>query len=151
MPGSRAVRLRYSQSPDSFTRYDALQVAWLSRHLMEDAAIDVGAHTAHKCCHGGKVWSDRSCLAIEPDPYSHEVLVRNIGLNSGIKRPTVEVCACSDEIGEAMLFCRSGNSQSSLARSAVDFLMRTGPRRFECRSSLSILICRRATGQSPVA
>ena len=36
-------------------------------------------------------------------------------------RPAVEVSACSDEIGEAILFSRGGNSQSSLARSAVEF------------------------------
>ena len=123
LPGSRPVRLRYSRSPNSVARYDALQVAWLSNHLTEgDIAIDVGAHhgtysvlMAAKCGQTGHV------VAIEPDPYSREVLVRNIGLNPGIKRPTVEVCACSDEIGEAILFCRRGNSQSSLARSAVEF------------------------------
>lgn len=123
LPGSRPVRLRYSCSPNSVARYDALQVAWLSNHLKEgDTAIDVGAHhgtfsvlMAAKCGQTGHI------VAIEPDPYSCEVLVRNIGLNPGIKRPAVEVCACSDEIGEATLFCRRGNSQSSLARSGVDF------------------------------
>jgi FkbM family methyltransferase len=123
LPGSRPVRLRYSRSPNSVTRYDALQVVWLSNHLTKgDIAIDVGAHhgtysvlMAAKCGQTGHV------VAIEPDPYSREVLVRNIGLNPGIKPPVVEVCACSDEIGEATLFCRRGNSQSSLARSGVDF------------------------------
>jgi FkbM family methyltransferase len=122
LPGSRPVRLRYSRSPNSVARYDALQVVWLSNHLTEgDIAIDVGAHhgtysvlMAAKCGQTGHV------VAIEPDPYSREVLVRNIGLNPGIKPPVVEVCACSDEIGEATLFCRRGNSQSSLARSGVD-------------------------------
>jgi len=123
LPGTRPVRLRYSRSPNSVARYDALQVEWLSNHLTEgDLAIDVGAHhgtysvlMVAMCGQTGHV------VAIEPDPYSREVLVRNIGLNPGIKRPAVEVCACSDEIGEATLFCRRGNSQSSLARSAVEF------------------------------
>ena len=69
---------------------------------------------AAKCGQTGHV------VAIEPDPYSREVLVRNIDLNPGIKQPAVEVCACPDEIGEATLFCRRENSQSSLARSAVE-------------------------------
>jgi FkbM family methyltransferase len=123
LPGSRPVRLRYSRSPNSVARYDALQVAWLTNHLTEgDIAIDVGAHhgtysvlMAAKCGQTGHV------VAIEPDPYSREALVKNIGLNPGIKPPVVEACACSDEIGEATLFCRRGNSQSSLAWSPVEF------------------------------
>lgn len=129
VPGTRPVRLRYSRSPNSVARYDALQAAWLSTHLTEgDTVIDVGAHhgaytvlMAAKCGQTGHV------VAIEPDPYSRRVLVRNIGLNPGIKRPAVEVCACSDEIGEATLFCRRGNSQSSLARSAAEFSPAYGP------------------------
>jgi FkbM family methyltransferase len=60
-------------------------------------------------------------VAFEPDPYAREMLVKNLNLNPNIKRPTVELCACSDKIGEATLFSRGGNSQSSLARSAVEF------------------------------
>jgi FkbM family methyltransferase len=60
-------------------------------------------------------------VAFEPDPYAREMLVKNLSLNPSIKRPTVELCACSDKIGEATLFSRGGNSQSSLARSAVEF------------------------------
>ena len=123
LPGTRPVRLRYSRSPNSVARYDALQVAWLSNHLTEgDTAVDVGAHHgAYSLLMAAKCGQTGHVVAIEPDPYSREVLVRNIALNPGIKRPVVEVCACSDEIGEATLFCRRGNSQSSLARSAVEF------------------------------
>ena len=123
LPGTRPVRLRYSRSPNSVARYDALQVAWLSNHLTEgDTAVDVGAHHgAYSVLMAAKCGQTGHVVAIEPDPYSREVLVRNIALNPGIKRPVVEVCACSDEIGEATLFCRRGNSQSSLARSAVEF------------------------------
>jgi FkbM family methyltransferase len=70
---------------------------------------------AAKCGQTGHV------VAFEPDPYSSELLAKNLGLNPRIKRPTVEACACSYEIGEAILFSRGGNSQSSLARSAVAF------------------------------
>jgi FkbM family methyltransferase len=104
-------------------RYDALQVAWFSNHLTEDdTAVDVGAHHgAYSVLMAAKCGQTGHVVAIEPNPYSREVLVRNIGLNPGIKRPAVEVCACSDEIGEATLFCRRGNLQSSLARFAVEF------------------------------
>jgi FkbM family methyltransferase len=70
---------------------------------------------AAKCGQSGHV------IAFEPDPYAREVLARNLGLNLNIRRRKVEMCALSDEIGEATLFSRGGNSQSSLARSAVEF------------------------------
>ena len=122
VPGTRPVRLRYSRSPNGISRYDALQVVWLSSHLKEgDTAVDVGAHhgtysvlMAAKCGQTGHV------VAIEPDPYSREVLAKNFSLNPTIKRPMVEMCACSDGIGEAILFTRGGNSQSSLVPSAVE-------------------------------
>jgi FkbM family methyltransferase len=123
VPGTRPVRLRYTRSRNGITRYDALQVVWLSTHLTEgDTAVDIGAHygtysilMAAKCGQTGNV------VAFEPDPHAREVLSRNLNLNPRIKRPTVEVCACSDAIGEGTLFSRGGNSQSSLARSAVEF------------------------------
>jgi FkbM family methyltransferase len=122
LPGTRPVRLRYSRSQNGVARYDALQVAWLSNHLREgDIAVDIGAHCgvysilmAAKCGHTGHV------VAFEPDPHSREVLVKNLNLNPCIRRPTVEACACSDEIGQATLFSGGGNSRSSLVRSAVE-------------------------------
>jgi FkbM family methyltransferase len=151
-PGTRPVRLRYSCLPNGISRYDALQVASLSNHLKEgDTAVDVGAHRstysvlmAAKCGQTGRV------VAIEPDPYSREVLVKNFSFNPSIKRPTVEMCACSDGIGEAILFTRGGNSQSSLVPSGSSFPSRTNPKRFECPLSLSIRICWN-TGSHPVA
>jgi FkbM family methyltransferase len=123
MAGTRPVRLRYTRSQNRIARYDALQVLWLSTHLTEgDTAIDIGAHhgvysilMAAMCGQTGQV------VAFEPDPYAREMLVKNLSLNPSVKRPTVELCACSDKIGEATLFSRGGNSQSSLARSAVEF------------------------------
>jgi FkbM family methyltransferase len=123
LPGTRPVRLRYIRSRNGNARYDALQVVWLSNHLAEgDTAVDIGAHygtytilMAAMCGQTGHV------VAFEPDPYARAVLSRNLSLNPRINRPTVEVCACSDKIGEATLFSRGGNSQSSLTRSAVEF------------------------------
>jgi len=108
IPGTRPVRLRYTRSQNDIVRYDALQVLWLSTHLTEgDTAIDVGAHygvysvlMAAMCGQTGYV------VAFEPDPYAREMLVKNLSLNPSIKRPTVELCACSDKIGEATLFSR---------------------------------------------
>jgi FkbM family methyltransferase len=123
LPGTRPVRLRYVHSHDGVTRYDALQIAWLASHLKQgDFAIDVGACfgaysilMAAKCGQSGRV------VAFEPDPYACEVLEKNLDLNPNIRRPVVEACACSDSDGEATLFSRGGNAQSSLARSAVQF------------------------------
>ena len=121
-PGTRPVRLRYSRSQNGIARYDALQVKWLINRLTEgDLAIDIGAHCgtysiimAAKCGPTGRV------IAFEPDPRSREMFVKNLSLNPRIKRPTLEACACSDETGQATLFSGRGNSQSSLARSAVE-------------------------------
>jgi FkbM family methyltransferase len=123
LPGTRPVRTRYAHSESSNARYDALQVLWLRDHLLEgDLALDVGAHCgaysilmAAQCGETGRV------VSFEPDPYARKLLAKNLGLNPGIKRPTVEASACSDQIGEAILYSRGGNSQSSLARSAVEF------------------------------
>jgi FkbM family methyltransferase len=123
LPGTRPVRLRYVHSENDVVRYDALQIAWIISHLAEgDTAIDIGAHygvysilMAAKCGQTGHV------VAFEPDPHARIVLAKNLGLNRGIKLPTVEICACSDKIGEATLFSLGGNAQSSLVKSAVEF------------------------------
>ena len=123
LPGTRPVRLRYIGSDNAVVRYDALQVQLLSTQLNEgDTAIDIGAHhgvysviMAARCGYSGKV------VAFEPDPYARAVLQKNVALNPSIKPPVVEACACSDTIGEVTLYSRCGNSQSSLARSAVEF------------------------------
>src|ERR1700758_4628848 len=106
LPGTRPVRTRYADSPNSNVRYDALQTIWLSNHLNEgDVALDIGAHSgsytilmASRCGQTGRV------VAFEPDPYARELLVKNHSLNPGIKPPTLESCACSDEAGQATLF-----------------------------------------------
>jgi len=129
LPGTRPVRLRYRRSQNSVARYDALLVAWLSKHLAEgDTAIDVGAHCgtysilmAAKCGQTGHV------VAFEPDPCSREMLVKNLGLNPYVKRPILEACACSDEVGQAILFGGRGNSQSSLAQSVVQLSVGHNP------------------------
>jgi FkbM family methyltransferase len=123
VPGTRPVRLRYVDSANDNARYDALQLTLLSNGLNEgDTAIDVGAHCgqyalpmAAFCGLSGRV------IAFEPDPYARSVLLRNIALNPDIRSPTIERAAVSDKTGEAVLYSRGGNSQSSLAKSAVEF------------------------------
>lgn len=123
VPGSRPVRVAYKNSANSNTRYDALQVELFSSGLQPgDTAIDIGAHHGQYCilmaaaCGGaGHV------VAFEPDPYAREVLSRNLALNPSLKRPRVEPVALSNADGEATLYSRGGNSQSSLARSGAEF------------------------------
>ena len=123
LPGTRPVRTGYAHSKSRNARYDALQVLWLTSHLNEgDTALDVGAHCgAYSILMAAKCGKTGHVVSFEPDPYSRALLERNLDLNSGVKRPTIEPSACSDQIGEAILFSRGGNSQSSLARSAVEF------------------------------
>jgi FkbM family methyltransferase len=59
-------------------------------------------------------------VAFEPDPYAREMLARNAALNSKHGTITIEALACSDRDGEAVLFSRGGQANSSFARSAVE-------------------------------
>jgi FkbM family methyltransferase len=121
LPGSRPVKLKYIESENPVVRYDALQIEFFSRHLSEGSvAVDIGAHwgtmaivMAALCGRSGMV------VAFEPDPHAYEVLMKNVGLNPLVKSPKAESSACSDRTGDAALFSRGGNSQSSFARSAL--------------------------------
>lgn len=123
LPGTRPTRVRYRNSRNGIARYDALQVELLSTRLKEgDTAIDIGACfgelsilMAAMCGQTGHV------VAFEPDPYAREILIKNLKLNPRLKHPLIESYACSDTEGEATLYSRGGNSQSSLARSGVEF------------------------------
>jgi FkbM family methyltransferase len=120
-PGTRPVRTRYASSPNPAVRYDAMQAGLFAEALAEgDTALDVGAHAgqyalimAARCGRSGHV------AAFEPDPYARRKLERNIALNPAVKPPVVEALAVSDGPGEAVLYSRGGDSQSSLARSGI--------------------------------
>jgi FkbM family methyltransferase len=122
IPGTRPTRLKYANSENDWVaRYDALQLRLISENLSEgDTAIDIGAHCgqfailmAALCGSKGRV------VAFEPDPYARVALARNIKLNPSIKPPQVETLAVSDCSGEAFLYSRNGNSNSSLAASGL--------------------------------
>jgi FkbM family methyltransferase len=123
LPGTRPVRLRYVDSPDGVTRYDALQLQLLASTLREgDTAIDIGAHAGQYCiAMAALCGATGRVVAFEPDPHARRLLERNLRLNPRLKRPVVEARAVSDASGEAVLYSRGGNTQSSLARSAVEF------------------------------
>lgn len=123
LPGTRPVRLRYIDSQNRNTRYDALQVQLFSNSIVEgDTVIDIGAHCGQYCLlMAAMSGATGHVIAFEPDPYARKLLQQNLALNPQIKRPIVESCAVSDTVGEALLFSRGGNSQSSLARSGVEF------------------------------
>jgi FkbM family methyltransferase len=120
-PGSRPIWPRYANSPNAVNRYDALQNQLLVAGLREgDTAIDVGGHAGQEalimaaCCGlSGQV------VTFEPDPHAVAMLERNLDLNPAIKRPKVERAAVSDTAGEAVLFSKGGNANSSLAASGL--------------------------------
>jgi FkbM family methyltransferase len=58
-------------------------------------------------------------VAFEPDPHARQMLRRNLRLNPRIKTPRIESMAVSDAPGEAILYSRRGNANSSLARSGL--------------------------------
>ena len=120
-PGTRPVRTRYANSSNDNSRYDALQVQLFAEHLREgDTAIDIGAHCGQYCIlMAAMCGATGNVVAFEPDPHARKTLMQNLQLNPGIKRPIVETLAVSDVRGEAVLYSRRGNSQSSLARSGI--------------------------------
>jgi FkbM family methyltransferase len=121
IPGTRPVRTHYVNSINSNTRYDALQVELFAKHLSEgDVAIDIGAHAGQYCVLMAAMCGRMGqVIAFEPDPYARERLDHNLALNPGVKRVRIEALAVSDQPGEAVLYSRGGNSQSSLARTGI--------------------------------
>lgn len=119
VPGTRPVRRKYLHSTNWVNRDDVLEILWLESHLEQGTvAVDVGAHygiysvlMAVRCSR---------VIAFEPDPYARAVLARNVKLNSQSAVVGIEAFACSDQEGEATLFSRGGNSNSSFARSATE-------------------------------
>jgi len=113
--------MTYANSSNDVSRYDALQIKLLADCLREgDTAIDIGAHAGQYCIlMAAMCGATGNVVAFEPDPHARKMLMQNLELNPDIKRPTVEALAVSDARGEAVLYSRGGNSQSSLARSGI--------------------------------
>lgn len=121
LPGTRPVRLKYRHSTNGINRNDALQVALVLDRVKEgDRAVDIGGHAgqygillAARCGRSGRV------VSFEPDPDAAETYRRNVALNPSLRPPELVHKACSDRAGSATFFTQGGNSQSSLARSAL--------------------------------
>jgi FkbM family methyltransferase len=123
MPGSRPVRLRYRSSSNANVRFDALQIETLANGIRPgDTVIDIGAHYGqYSIIMAAFAGPSGTVISFEPDPYARKVLTKNFNLNPDLKRPVLEESALSDQDGEAILYSKGGNSQSSLVRSAVEF------------------------------
>ena len=120
-PGSRPVRTKYRNSTNANVRNDALQVDLVLNSLQEgDIAVDIGAHVGQygvlmsACC-----GANGQVICFEPDPDALTLLKKNIALNPQLKSPQLVHAACSDTNGTATFFTQGGNSQSSLAKSAL--------------------------------
>lgn len=123
VPGTRPTRLKYATAEEWVSRYDALEMLTLLKAVKPgDTIFDIGAHSGqYSVVLSALCGPTGSIVAFEPDPAAREVLHRNIALNPQVKPPKVEALAVSDTTGEAILFCKGGNAQSSLARSGVDY------------------------------
>jgi hypothetical protein len=114
LPGTRPISRRYIWSQNGVARYDSLQVAWLSSHSTEGDSADVGVHYGSIAFYGSDVRPKLSC-----GPRIRIRVKCSRKISASIQRLK---CAYSQfKSGEATLFSRGGNSQSSLARSAVEF------------------------------
>lgn len=119
--GSRPVRTKYRNSNNVNVRNDALQVELIAVSLSGgDTAIDIGAHLGQygvlmssRCGQTGNVF------CFEPDPDALQGLLANLALNPQVKPPTIVKAACSDTNGTTFFYTQGGNSQSSLAESAL--------------------------------
>ncbi|MGI9087253.1 MAG: FkbM family methyltransferase [Chthoniobacterales bacterium] len=121
LPGSRPVRLCYTDSPDINVRNDARQVEYLSREVKSgDVAIDVGAHFGQYSLIFAALCGDEGqVIAFEPDPHAREGLLKNFSLNAALKTPIVETTALLDCEGEATLYSHGGNAESSLSLEGI--------------------------------
>jgi FkbM family methyltransferase len=121
VPGSRPVREKYATSTDVVARNDALQMRFFARHLRPgDFAIDVGGHYGqYAVLFGTLVGASGRVVTFEPDVAAHSVLLRNLELNGLRDRVLVERSAVFDTTGTQEFFSTNGNSQSSMARSAL--------------------------------
>lgn len=121
VPGTRPVRMSYRDAECTGVRNDALQVALVLDHLREgDLALDIGAHAGQygvlmtsRCGQSGRV------VCFEPDPDARVKLEANVRLNPDCKAPEVVPAACSDRVGTVTFYTQGGNSQSSIAKSAL--------------------------------
>ncbi len=121
VPGTRPIRLEYSDAPDATTRNDAkqLQFFW-DRVQAGDFVLDIGGHKGqYAVLLGSLVGDGGQVVSFEPDEAAREVLLRNLALNSLEKRVKIEEIAFSDSDGTHSFFSRGGDSMSSLARSGL--------------------------------
>lgn len=121
MPHTRPVRMKYRDSDNDNVRNDALQVELILNSLSYgDVAVDIGAHAGqYAVLMASRVGADGQVVVFEPDPDARVQLSANFDLNPKMKRPEIIVAACSDTTGSAPFFTQGGNSQSSLAISAL--------------------------------
>ena len=123
LPGTRPVKLDYINSQNKNARYDALQIKFFVENLnLGDFAVDIGGHAGQYALIMSAICGPNGhVITFEPDPYARKKLTENISLNPRVTAPVVEAMAVSDTTGEVILYSRGGNSQSSLARSGVEF------------------------------
>ncbi|MDB5441319.1 MAG: putative methyltransferase [Caulobacteraceae bacterium] len=121
VPGTRPVRLKYISSLNWVVKYDALEIKTLVEGVVAgDTIFDVGAHTGeYSILLSALAGPTGTVIAFEPDSHARKILDQNIALNPDFKIPTVEALAASDTIGEAVLFSKGGNANSSLVPGAT--------------------------------
>lgn len=129
LPGTRPVRLHYRDDDNSNVRNDVRQIEYLLSHLqIGESLIDIGAHTGeYSVLAAALVGASGKVTAFEPDPHARKLLYRNLQLNHQQQQVVVENIAISNTNGEHDFYTKGGNSQSSLARSGVDFMNGSDP------------------------
>ncbi len=119
--GTRPVRLKYLNSPDTIVRNDATQINFfLKRVKPGDFVLDIGGHFGqYAVFFGSLVGESGRVISFEPDPQARETLTANLDLNSLANRVEVEALALFDSDGEHIFFSKGADSMSSLARSGL--------------------------------
>jgi len=121
LPGTRPLRLKYINSENPVVRGDARQIQFFLDHVKSgDFVLDIGGHAGqYAVIFAAKTGTDGRVISFEPDPWARDVLRKNLNLNGFAQRVQVEEIALTDKVGNMPFFSKGGNSQSSLARSAL--------------------------------
>lgn len=121
VPGTRPVRLKYLDSPNTTVRNDAQQIQFFLDNIRSgDFVLDIGGHFGQYAVLFASLVSDAGrVITFEPDVGAQAILRKNLELNGYGDRVGIETVALFDTNGEHSFFSRGSDSMSSLARSGL--------------------------------
>lgn len=121
VPGTRPVRLKYSNSPDVVVRNDVKQMQFVIERIQSgEFVLDIGGNVGqYAILFGALVAPSGKVISFEPDQSHRKLLLENVKLNDFTDRIIVEDFALSDMNGTHSFFSRANDQMCSLVRSGL--------------------------------